>query len=403
MMRKFARWSWLVLVWAWLWAQPQLVWAQEDPGTPEDAPAPAAQPEQSVLELFATYPEMVIGVDEKANFELTLKASQPQIVRLSVEDLPEGWEYEFRGGVRTVRAVYIQADDELNLRLQVTPDPEAQAGDYTFYVVAEGENGATSRFPLTITLKEKTPPKLELKVDLPTLKGSPNTNFRFGLTINNESDEEITVSLQADAPGGFITRFLSFGKEITSIPIDANGSKRVDLEVRAIVEMEAGEYPIRVLVQGNELAAETQVTVVITGQPELRLTTPTGRLSGEAQAGEETTFKLVIENTGTAPAHNVRFSADAPSQWEITFEPEVLQQLPTGEEVEITMRVQPAAKAIAGDYLVTVRAVSDEGPRADVDFRVTVTTSTLWGLVGLGIIALAVLVVAGAVAYYGRR
>ncbi len=375
----------------------QPAWAQEPTPTPVIVEAP-----EDPVTIYATYPEMVIGVDEKATFDLTLKVTKAQKVQLEVADLPEGWEYEFRGGVRTVRAVYALPDDSLNLRLQVTPAKETAAGDYTFEVVAKGEYGE-ARFPLTITIKEKTPPKLELKVDLPTLKGSPNTNFRFGLTIKNESDQEITVSLQADAPPYFLTRFLSLGKEITSIPVDANGSKRIDLEVKPIVEVDAGEYPIRITVQGSDLQAEGEVVVVITGQPTLRLTTPTGRLSGEARAGEETTFKVIIENTGTAPAHNVRFFADAPSQWKVSFDPEVLQQLPTGEKVEVTVKVKPAAKAIAGDYLVTLRATSEEGPRSEVDFRVTVTTSTLWGLVGLGIIAVAVLVVAGAVAYYGRR
>ncbi len=398
MRRKTFLWG-VVLLGLWFILSPSSrVLAQEPTPTPDAPVAPAGES----VTIYSKYPEMIIGVDEKANFELTLKVTQAQIVRLEVANLPEGWEYEFRGGVRTVRAVYALPDENMTLRLQITPAKDAEAKDYTFDVVAKGEYGE-SRFPLTVTIKEKTPPKLDLKVDLPTLKGSPNTNFRFGLTIKNESDQEITVSLQADAPPYFLTRFLSFGKEITSIPIDANGSKRVDLEVKPIVEAEAGEYPIRITVQGNDLQAEGEVVVVITGQPQLRLSTPTGRLSGEARAGEETTFKFVVENTGTAPAHNVKFTADAPSQWKVTFEPKELQQLPTGEKVEITVKIKPAAKAIAGDYLVTVRATSEEGPRDDVDFRVTVTTSTLWGLVGLGIIAVAVLVVAGAVAYYGRR
>jgi uncharacterized membrane protein len=37
------------------------------------------------------------------------------------------------------------------------------------------------------------------------------------------------------------------------------------------------------------------------------------------------------------------------------------------------------------------------------DFRITVTTSTLWGIVGVGIIAAALLVLVGAVARFGRR
>jgi len=44
-----------------------------------------------------------------------------------------------------------------------------------------------------------------------------------------------------------------------------------------------------------------------------------------------------------------------------------------------------------------------KGDSSSADFRVTVTTSTLWGVVGIGVIAVALLVVLGAVARFGRR
>lgn len=397
MRSKYAFWGVLVLLTLVLaLVVPHRAHAQDE--TPPSQPVTTSPS----ITLYASYPEMVLGADETANFDLTLKVTQNQLVRLSVEGLPEGWDYEFQGGIRTIRAVYALADKETSLRLQVTPAKDAEAKDYTFYAVAQGETG-TAKFPLTITIKQKEPPKLSLKVDLPTLKGSSTTNFRFGITIKNESDQDLTVSLQAEAPAFFLTRFLSYGNEITAVPVEANSTRRVDLEVKSIIEIEAGEYPIRVSAQGGDLSAQTEVKVVITGQPDLSLTTSTGRLSGEATAGKATEFRFTIENQGTAPAHNIQFSADKPTGWEVTFEPHELAQLPAGTKQEIKVTIRPDAKAVAGDYLVTLRATSQEGPRASVDFRVTVTTSTVWGLVGLGIIAVAVLVVAGAVLYYGRR
>ena len=67
-------------------------------------------------------------------------------------------------------------------------------------------------------------------------------------------------------------------------------------------------------------------------------------------------------------------------------------------QVEIT----PSEKAIAGDYMVTVRANGD-GASDSAEFRVTVKTSTVWGVAGLGIISASVLVLALAVTRYGRR
>jgi uncharacterized membrane protein len=64
--------------------------------------------------------------------------------------------------------------------------------------------------------------------------------------------------------------------------------------------------------------------------------------------------------------------------------------------------VTPGAKAIAGDYVVTLRA-SGEGFSESASYRVTVMTSTLWGITGVGVIGAALLVLMGAVGRFGRR
>ena len=71
-------------------------------------------------------------------------------------------------------------------------------------------------------------------------------------------------------------------------------------------------------------------------------------------------------------------------------------------EIEVAVGIQPADNAIAGDYVLNVSANGD-GASDDQSFRVTVTTSTMWGAAGLGIIAAAVVVLAAAVTRYGRR
>ena len=58
--------------------------------------------------------------------------------------------------------------------------------------------------------------------------------------------------------------------------------------------------------------------------------------------------------------------------------------------------------AIAGDYMVTVRA-NGKDVAQQAGFRVAVKTSTLWGLVGLAIIVVAVIVLGLGIMRYGRR
>jgi uncharacterized membrane protein len=77
--------------------------------------------------------------------------------------------------------------------------------------------------------------------------------------------------------------------------------------------------------------------------------------------------------------------------------------LPAGKAQRIKLTLIPSAQAIAGDYQTTVRADAADGLDQSADFRITVLTSTLWGTVGIAIIAAALLVVVFAVARFGRR
>jgi uncharacterized membrane protein len=141
----------------------------------------------------------------------------------------------------------------------------------------------------------------------------------------------------------------------------------------------------------------------VTGQPELNVTAPDGRLSGQAYAGDETSVKLIVENTGSAPARNVKLSASPPSGWSVTFAPEQIAEVASGQQIEVTANIQPNEQAIAGDYMVNLTAQPETGPSKAADFRITVLTSTLWGIVGVALIAVAVAVVGLAVLRFGRR
>ena len=353
---------------------------------------------------YAKYPQLIVGANESATFELVLQANGAgRTVHLRVTDLPEGWKAEFRGGIRTIAAAYLPADETVNINLRVTPPKQTEGGDYTFYALIEDEGGTQVRLPLTVTIKGQETPKLTLEVDLPTLKGSSNTTFRYNLTVRNESAQDATINLQADSPPGFLVSFKYLAKEITAIPIEAGGTKRVDVEVRPIAQLPAGEYPVNITAAGEGLTASTQVVAVITGQPRLLLTLPDGRLSGRAQAGKEAKFEFKLQNNGTAAAHNIELSASAPGEWEVTFDPQNITELGAGQEANVTVIIRPSAQAVAGDYMVTLRARSEEAGTSSTDFRVTVTTSTLWGAVGVVVIAVALLVIVLAVARFGRR
>ncbi|HEY65618.1 MAG TPA: ABC transporter substrate-binding protein [Caldilineae bacterium] len=369
-------------------------------------PAFAQEGTTPQLLIFTRYPSQTAEVGETINLSLTLRSSNlpPQIVRLDMAEVPEGWTAVFRGGGRVVKSAFVQPDQDVSVSLRLQPPEDVSPGTYRFVAVARGK-GVEARLPIELIVQEKLPPKLSLEVELPVLRGSPTTTFRFEGKLKNEGDEDMTVNLEAEAPEGFQVTFKSsYGtQEVTSLPLKANESKRLTIEVRAPRGTPAGEYPIIVTARGSEAQTRVELTAQVTGRPSLSVTAPDARLSGEAYAGKESPLTIVVRNTGSAPARNVSMSATKPSGWSIEFDPKEIDEIPAGDQAEVTAKIRPAAKAVAGDYMVTIRASAEGGTSDSTDFRITVLTSTLWGVVGIALIAVAVGVVALAVLRFGRR
>ncbi len=257
---------------------------------------------------------------------------------------------------------------------------------------------------VTVTLAKDLPAKLTVMPQLPELRGTSRSSFEYQLGIKNDSGKKLTVSLAAQVPQNFDASFTEgYGsQELNAVPVDPGQTKDVKLKVRPPSTAAAGSYKIEARVGAEDASATADLTLDITGQPKLEVSGREGLVSARASAGKETSVPVVITNTGTAPADEVELSASAPSGWKVTFDPKTVDRIAPNDNKEVQALITPTDKAIAGDYVTTIRA-SARGESASSTFRVTVTTSTMWGIAGVGIIGVALLVMVGAVARFGRR
>ncbi|RTH99689.1 ABC transporter substrate-binding protein [Thermus scotoductus] len=358
------------------------------------------------LSLGTSYPEIGVQPGESVNLTLTLKnyGLPPGVVRVQVAEAPQGWQASLIGGGRLVRAVYLAPDGEATLTLRLQPPKEVKPGTYRFLVRAEGL-GQVANLPIGLVVGQGLPQRLSLEAELPILKGPPTSSFRYRVTLKNESDRDLLVSLEYEAPKGWQVTFTPAfsSQQVTSLPIKAGESKDLDVEVSLPKDTKADTYGLTLRAAAGEAKAELALTLEVTGRPEVRFTTKEGRLSGQVVAGRENAVKLVVKNEGSAPAKNLSFSAMEPSGWEVKFEPDKLDALEPGQEQEVTARIKPSPKAVTGDYMVTLSLSGSDGLSESLDYRATVVRSSLWGLVGVGIMAVALLVLGFAVNRFGRR
>jgi uncharacterized membrane protein len=367
--------------------------------------ADAAQNNIKGLFLMTDYPAITVRPGTTTNIPLRLQdfGLSPQQYKLSVDGVPSGWSATILGGGQPVAAAMPAPDSSVSLQLRLDVPAKSDLTPQTLTIKADGQ-GTNATLPLEVSLAKELPAKLTVTSQLPSLRGSPKSNFEYTLTIKNDSGRNLTASFAAQAPENFETSFTeAYGtQELSSIPIDAGKSKDIKLKVRPPSTVDAGHFPVSVTVNAEDASAKVDLALDVVGQPQLQLAGRDGLLSARAVAAQQTSIPVVVTNSGTAPAENVTLNASGPTGWKISFEPATIERLVPGKDAEVQALVTPSEKSLAGDYMVSVRANS-RGESAASQFRVTVSTSTVWGMVGAGIIGAALLLMLGAVARFGRR
>jgi len=368
--------------------------------------AQAADPPPRGLFLMTDYPSQTVRAGETTTIRLKLNNSglPPEPVALALSGVPQGWKVDLLGGGLPVASAMPGVNESVSLQLRVEVPKDAPAGSQKITLSAKGPIAQAPDLVMTLTVGSEAPAKLSLKSRLPSLRGTPRSSFEYTVTVGNDSGKDLTVALSAQGPANFQTTFSEgYGSnEISSIPIEAGQTKDIKVKVTPPRDVKAGDYPVLVRVASEGATAELRVTLQISGQGRLALGTKDGRLSGEAEVGKSSTYTVVVSNDGTAAIDEVEMSGTVPANWKVEFNPKTIASIAPNEKKDVQVVVTPGDKAIAGDYVASFRA-SGRGESASADFRITVTTSTLWGIAGIGIIAVALLVLLGAVARFGRR
>lgn len=369
--------------------------------------AHAAEPPRDIkgLYLLTDYPAVTMRPGTTSSISLRLQnyGLPPESYQLSVQGVPIGWTATLLGGGQPVGAAMPAPDSSVSLQLRLDVPAASDLSQQMLTIKAEGP-AMRAELPIAVALAKELPAKLSVKSSLPSLRGSPKSSFEYTLAVKNDSGRNLVASFAAQAPANFETSFTEAysTQELSSIPIDAGQSKDIKLKVRPPGTVDAGHFPVKVTVKAEDATAVTEVSLDVVGQPQLQVSGRDGLLSARAVVGQQSSIPIVVTNSGTAPAENITLAATAPSGWKVTFEPSTIERLLSGKDSEVQALVTPSDKSLAGDYQATIRATS-RGESVSSQFRITVGTSTMWGMVGAGIIGIALLLMLGAVVGFGRR
>ena len=350
----------------------------------------------SGISLFTKCAGVAVTPGESVGYSIDIinDSSSIQQVSLQIAEQPEGWETHLTADGWNVNRLSVRPRSEESFNLQIGVPLQVEKGSYSFLIRANNGRGGDSVLPLTIEVTEHGTFKTELEADQPSMQGDADSTFNYRLTLKNRTAEEQLYALSTAAPRGWSVIFEVSAQKVTSVKVEANAVQDVGVTINPPAEIEAGTYAIPIKAQAGSSAADTELEVNITGTYGIELNTPTGRLSTDITAGKEKMVELQLGNTGSAELKDIKLIQSAPVDWEVNFKPENISSLLPGETTAVNAYIKSSGKAIAGDYVVSLKAQTPETSDS-VDFRITVKTSALWGWVGVLIIALV-----GAGVYY---
>jgi uncharacterized membrane protein len=370
-------------------------------------PAGAEEQKNDVKGLFllTDYPAVTLRPGSTSTVSLKLQnySLPPERLALSVAGVPSTWKVDLMGGGQPVTAALPATNASVPLELRLDVPKDAPIGTTNLTITAKG-GGTEATLPVAVTLATDLPAKLSVSPQLPELRGNSKSTFEYQLSVKNESGKKLLVGLTAQAPQNFDASYTEqYGsQELNAIPLDPGQSKDVKLKIRPPNTVAAGNYKVAATATAEDAKVTTDLGLDITGQPKIELTGREGLLSTRASAGIEASVPIVLTNSGTAAAEQIDLTGNGPSGWKVEFNPKSVDRIAPNEQKEVQALITPTAKAIAGDYVTTLRANS-RGDSQSATFRVTVATSTMWGIVGIALIGGALLVMVGAVVWFGRR
>ena len=358
------------------------------------------------LELYTAYPGVSVkaGDSQTISMYVSNESGSSLDADLSIVSMPEGWEGYFSGDGSQVSRVHAENGTEAPVTFNLEIPEDAAEGDYTVRLQAASDTGLTDVTDLVFSIQEIQYGQGSFEAEYPEQEGASGTAFSFSTTLVNNGAAGQSYSLAAQAPAGWQVSFQPSGEstQVASIDVEAGSSQGLNVSVTPPENVEAGEYTIPVSAISANDTLETELKVTVTGTYALDLSTPSGLLSFDAHANRESDVTLSITNNSNVDLQNITLTSSAPTDWTVTFEESSIDVLEAGATQEITAHVTPGDSAMTGDYVTTVTASCSEVSDT-AEFRVSVKTDTVWGIVAVLIILVLIAGVGAVFKKYGRR
>jgi len=356
------------------------------------------------------FPGRAVSPSDTVQFQVELKNPFDVKMRftISADYVPTGWTFSVKDtSGKYVTQVILDTDESVDLVVEVTPPDTAKIGEEhrLLFNVKSSEGKLLESIPLDVTLirSEEESEEINIAVKFPEVTIKVGETLQYPVTITNTGSEDRLLSLSIEPPTDWNVVFKYGTVEVSRLSVESGKSENLVIEATPPSTVSIGTYtiPVRVSSEDESINEETNLKATIVGSYVLGLETST--LLTSVTVGSSTTFTAKITNTGYTPVTGLTLNIDATSGWDISVTPVKVETLKSLESYTFTVVAKTPDDTVAGDYLITLKASSDQATSDEVQVRVTVSVSTSWGLVGVGIAAFMVIALMFAFMKFRRR
>lgn len=353
------------------------------------------------IELKSTY--LSVSEEKGQNIELPLTVSNVGEVDKKVTlsgYIPAGWDVTFRTSTgMAVKTLLLSSGQSEGLTIELETPDDVIIGDYNISVTASDVNGAIlDTLELDVSLTEATS-EIEVISSFSEVSVEAGSSITFPIVVWNKGEAEaLTLFTVPELPSNWDASFISDDLEIASIRIPGGESEAVELIVKPPNSVISDIYDMTVVIESDDgTEHELGFTIEVVGSYKLELELST--LYTTSSIGGSVSYSGKVKNMGQTAITTLYLNAVLPEDWVATITPKQVSSLEPRDSVTFTVDVELPGDTEAGDYLLTMQAISDQLESGAIDVRVTAKASNTWGFVGIGI---AVIVVAGAVLLFKR-
>ncbi|PVX23553.1 MAG: hypothetical protein CW691_10360 [Candidatus Bathyarchaeum sp.] len=335
----------------------------------------------------------VPGDNVMFNVELKNPFNVETRFKISVDSVPANWTVSVKtSSGESVTEIVLGADESVGLVVEVESASSAISDEtYEVLIIAGSGDQTVSSLPLTVTLAGDAA-AVKISTKFPDVTIEAGESVDYDVTVTNVGDTDRLLYFTIIAPSDWKAVVKSGSLEVSRLDIEAGSSEALVIEVTppSTVSLDSYDIGVQFTSESGALLGEIDLTATVVGAYSLDMELST--LLTSTTSGSSTSFTATITNTGYSYVTGVSLELDVEDDWDVTISPTQVDRLNPQESCTFEVIVDTPEGTIAGDYMVTVGAVSDQSSSDQTQVRITVTTSGSWALYGIGVAA--VLVVA---------